>query len=109
MLQETLNKPCNNLQPLMLPIQLDVSSNIMSQVNTINEKTSFFGLEFEPFGNDQLIVREIPLWFQDVHEEAFLYDLLDFLKKTMKLICPSLENMFWLQWPVIVQFDLIVL
>uniref|UniRef100_UPI003AB141E8 DNA mismatch repair endonuclease MutL n=1 Tax=Faecalitalea cylindroides TaxID=39483 RepID=UPI003AB141E8 len=76
MLQETLNKPCNNLQPLMLPIQLDVSSNIMSQVNTINEKTSFFGLEFEPFGNDQLIVREIPLWFQDVHEEAFLYDLL---------------------------------
>ena len=38
MLQETLNKPCNNLQPLMLPIQLDVSSNIMSQVNTINEK-----------------------------------------------------------------------
>ena len=46
MLQETLNKPCNNLQPLMLPIQLDVSSNIMSQVNTINEKTSFFGLEF---------------------------------------------------------------
>ena len=65
----------------MLPIQLDVSSNIMSQVNTINEKTSFFGLEFEPFGNDQLIVREIPLWFQDVHEEAFLYDLLDFFEK----------------------------
>ena len=81
MLQETLKKPCTSLQPLMLPIQLDVSSNLMSQVNLINDKTRFFGLEFEPFGNDQLIVREIPLWFQDVHEEEFLYDLLDLFEK----------------------------
>lgn len=92
MLQETLNKPCNNLQPLMLPIQLDVSSNIMSQVNTINEKTSFFGLEFEPFGNDQLIVREIPLWFQDVHEEAFLYDLLDLFEKDNEIDMSKLRK-----------------
>ena len=81
MLQETLKKPCTSLQPLMLPIQLDVSSNLMSQVNLINDKTRFFGLEFETFGNDQLIVREIPLWFQDVHEEEFLYDLLDLFEK----------------------------
>lgn len=92
MLQETLQKPCTNLQPLMLPIQLDVSSNIMSQVNTINEKTSFFGLEFEPFGNDQLIVREIPLWFQDVHEEAFLYDLLDFFEKDNEIDMSKLRK-----------------
>lgn len=92
MLQEALQKPCTNLQPLMLPIQLDVSSNIMSQVNTINEKTSFFGLEFEPFGNDQLIVREIPLWFQDVHEEAFLYDLLDFFEKDNEIDMSKLRK-----------------
>lgn len=92
MLQEALQKPCTNLQPLMLPIQLDVSSNIMSQVNTINEKTSFFGLEFEPFGNDQLIVREIPLWFQGVHEEAFLYDLLDFFEKDNEIDMSKLRK-----------------
>lgn len=92
MLQEALQKPCTNLQPLMLPIQLDVSSNIISQVNTINEKTSFFGLEFEPFGNDQLIVREIPLWFQDVHEEAFLYDLLDFFEKDNEIDMSKLRK-----------------
>lgn len=92
MLQEALQKPCTNLQPLMLPIQLDVSSNIMSQVNTINEKTSFFGLEFEPFGNDQLIVREIPLWFQDVHEEAFLYDLLDLFEKDNEIDMSKLRK-----------------
>lgn len=80
-LQESLEKPCTSLQPLMLPIQLDVSANILSQVLTINEKTKFFGIEFEIFGTDQLIVREIPLWFQDVHEEDFLYDLLDLFDK----------------------------
>lgn len=80
-LQENLKKPCTTRQPLMLPIQLDVSSNILSQVKTINEKTAFFGLEFEPFGNDQLIVREIPLWFQNVHETDFLYDLIDLFEK----------------------------
>lgn len=80
-LQESLTKPCTKKQPLMLPIQLDVSANVLSQVMTINEKTEFVGIEFEVFGTDQLIVREIPLWFQDVHEEAFLYDLLDFFEK----------------------------
>lgn len=92
MLQETLERPCTNLQPLMLPIQLDVSSNIMSQVNMINEKTAFFGLEFEPFGNDQLIIREIPLWFQDVHEEAFLYDLLDLFEKDNEIDMSKLRK-----------------
>lgn len=82
MLLKTLEKPCTELQPLMLPIQLDVSTNILSQVMSINEKTKFFGIEFEVFGTDQLIVREIPLWFQDVHEEDFLYDLLDLFDKT---------------------------
>lgn len=65
-------------QPLMVPLQLDVSPDVMAQVDTINEKTDYFGLCFEPFGTDQLIIREIPLWFQDVHQKDFLQDLLDY-------------------------------
>ena len=42
------------------------------------EKTAFFGIEFEPFGTDQLILREIPLWFHDVDQKQFLQDLLDY-------------------------------
>ena len=45
---------------------------------TINEKTAFFGIEFEPFGTDQLILREIPLWFHDVDQKQFLQYLLDY-------------------------------
>lgn len=78
MLKKALDKPCTSKQPLMVPIQLDVSSDMFSTLDAINKKTSFFGLEFEAFGKDQWIVREIPLWFQDVHEKEFLYDILDY-------------------------------
>lgn len=84
-IQEAVQKPCAKLQPLMLPIQLDVSANILSRIMEINEKTKYFGLEFEIFGTDQLIVREIPIWFQDVHEEEFLYDLLDLFEKNQEV------------------------
>lgn len=77
-LNEKLLVQCTNRQPLMVPIQLDVSSNVLAQYMTINEKIAFFGIEFEPFGTDQLILREIPLWFHDVDQKQFLQDLLDY-------------------------------
>jgi len=77
-LNEKLLVQCTNKQPLMVPIQLDVSSNVLAQYMTINEKIAFFGIEFEPFGTDQLILREIPLWFHDVDQKQFLQDLLDY-------------------------------
>ena len=77
-LQETLLTECKQKQPLMIPIQLDVSSDILAQYMTINETTSYFGFEFEPFGTDQLVLREIPLWFHDVDQKKFLQDLIDY-------------------------------
>lgn len=77
-LNEKLLVQCTNKQPLMVPIQLDVSSNVLAQYMVINEKTAFFGIEFELFGTDQLILREIPLWFHDVDQKQFLQDLLDY-------------------------------
>lgn len=77
-LNQSLLVQCTKKQPLMVPIQLDVSSDVLAQYMTINEKTAYFGLEFEPFGTDQLILREIPLWFHDVDQKKFLQDLLDY-------------------------------
>ena len=39
-LNEKLLVQCTNKQPLMVPIQLDVSSNVLAQYMTINEKQS---------------------------------------------------------------------
>ena len=77
-LKENLLVECKKKQPLMVPIQLDVSSDILAQYKTINDAAAYFGFEFEPFGTDQLVLREIPLWFHDVDQKKFLQDLIDY-------------------------------
>ena len=91
-LQEKLMRPCQQVQPRMVPIQLNVSSDILTNLLAINEKTSYFGIVFEPFGMDQVIVREVPLWFESLDEEAFLYDLLDYFKQNNQIDMPLLRK-----------------
>ena len=43
-LNEKLLVQCTNKQPLMVPIQLDVSSNVLAQYMTINESKQLFDL-----------------------------------------------------------------
>lgn len=80
-IKETLKERCTQKQPLMVPLRVNVTSDVIAQVDNINEKTDFFGLHFDAFGDDQVIIREIPLWFHDVDQEAFLNDLLDYFVK----------------------------
>ncbi|MDO4467416.1 MAG: DNA mismatch repair endonuclease MutL [Bacillota bacterium] len=91
-IKEVLQKPCTNTQPLMLPIQINVTPNVLALLEEINEKISFFGLHFEQFGDDQVIVREIPLWFQDVYEEEFLQDLIDFFIQNKEVDMANLRK-----------------
>lgn len=91
-IQKSLEKPCIQKQPLMVPIQINVTPDIMVQIPKINEQVQNFGLEFEPFGNDQVIVREIPIWFQDVHEIDFFQDLLDFFMQNEQVDMAKLRK-----------------
>lgn len=91
-IREVLEQPCTNMQPLMLPIQINVTPNVLALLEDINEKTDFFGLHFEQFGDDQVIVREIPLWFQDVYEEEFLQDLIDFFVQNKEVDMGNLRK-----------------
>lgn len=89
---DALNKPVRDFQPLMVPIQLHVQPAILAQLDTINEKIQPFGLSFEAFGNDSLLVRQIPLWFQDVHQEDFFMDLLDYFMQNRKVDMEALRK-----------------
>lgn len=91
-IRDTLQKPTTKLQPLMVPIQLDVSSDVLADVFNINEQTSFFGIHFELFGTNQLIVREIPLWLQHIDQKAFLYDLLDYFVQNQNVDMEALRH-----------------
>ena len=91
-LKEKFMKPCQQVQPRMVPIQLNVSSDILTNLLSINEMTRYFGIEFEPFGMDQVIVREVPLWFDTVNEEQFLMDLLEFFKQNNQVDMAQLQK-----------------
>lgn len=80
-LLDTLKEPVTQQQALMLPIQIHVSSDLMGQIQTINDKVSFFGLHFEEFGTDRFLLREVPLWFQNVDADAFLQDMMDYFRQ----------------------------
>ncbi len=89
---KAFQKRVTHKQALMVPIQIDVSADVMSQMDTINEKIDYFGLHFEAFGNDQLILREIPLWFQDIDQKAFLQDLIDYFMVNQQVNLTSLHH-----------------
>ena len=91
-IKETLKERCTQKQPLMVPLRVNVTPDVISQVDAINEKTDFFGLHFAAFGDDQVIIREIPLWFHDVDQEAFLNDLLDYFIKNQDVDMLALRH-----------------
>ena len=67
----------NDTQPMLIPISLEVDSRVKVRLNELNEAMSALGLQLEEFGNNALILRDLPTWMQQLNEEAFLQDLID--------------------------------
>lgn len=84
-LQKELFNPSAKTQPLMVPIQMHVSSDVMTHLPTINEKTQPFGIHFESFGLDRIIVREIPIWLKDVDEQQFFESLMALFMENLNI------------------------
>lgn len=80
-IQDIVQQPCQQKQGLAVPIQVDVSSDIMAMLDVINESVNYYGFHFEAFGNNQVLLREVPLWFQQMNETEFLNDLFDYYQK----------------------------
>ncbi len=62
-------------QPLLVPLVVNLTLTQMNSLDTINAITDTFGLHLEPFSNNSVIVRQIPLWMEDVDEQQFIIDL----------------------------------
>ena len=60
------------MQDLLVPLTVHTSDDI-------DEVCKEYHLVFEPFGNDTLIVRSLPVWMKDI-DEQFLVDLIDAFK-----------------------------
>ncbi len=91
-IRDEFKKPVTKTQPLMLPLQVHVSVPILSHIQEINEKTSQFGIVFEPFGKERVIVREVPVWMKDVEEQDFLEDLISLFMQDLHVDIAKIQK-----------------
>ena len=79
--EEILNQMAQEalMQDLLVPLTVHTSDDIVQRCDEIDEVCKEYHLVFEPFGNDMLIVRSLPVWMKDI-DEQFLVDLIDAFK-----------------------------
>ena len=64
----------------------------MPYLDEINEQVEVLGIQFECFGDDTLIVRELPIWMKDVNEADFLRDILEFYHQDKEMNIEKLRK-----------------
>lgn len=67
------------VQPLLLPLVLHVGKSTIMRMGEIEEFLHTLGISLEPFGEQELLCRELPLWLQKEDEAAFLLDMISLL------------------------------
>ena len=77
MIKQAILSGNTDTQPLLLPITLESDAGLIARLSELNEAMAILGIQFELFGNQTLVVRELPLWMQDTKEQEFLQDLVD--------------------------------
>lgn len=74
-IEDEFEKPHPILQPLMVPVRLELPVDLAASIDSINEKTAPYGLVFEPFGRSSILLREEPAWLSRLDRDGFLNDL----------------------------------
>ncbi|SJZ69144.1 DNA mismatch repair endonuclease MutL [Anaerorhabdus furcosa] len=64
----------------LVPHMIHSTNDLVRRIDEINLAVKDLGLEFEVFGDDSFVVREIPIWMKEVEEGVFLQDLIDSFK-----------------------------
>ena len=73
------------MQPLLIPEIMKVPQSAISQLTELNCLLKEIHIELELFGNDQVIVRETPLWLKEYDLKGFIQDLVDFFLKNQEI------------------------
>ena len=62
-------------QDLIVPLMIELTPAEIQQIDRLNEVFNAIGIEMEGFSNNSVLIRRVPLWFEDINEEEFIHDL----------------------------------
>lgn len=74
-IQREFEKPVTVTQPLLVPISIPLSSDLIANIGDLNEKTAFYGLKFHVVDDYTVELREEPSWMTLVDQQKTLEDL----------------------------------
>ncbi len=77
-------------QPLLIPITIEVKHSMLSHIEDCNNIFKNLGIQFDSFGEQTLVIRELPIWMTSINEKAFIQDMLDQYEKNQSI---SIENL----------------
>ena len=90
-LRNNIFKPCE-MQSLLIPEVIKTSPSILVQLDELNSMLSHMQIECECFGEDSLIIREIPIWLKDTNLTKFMNDIFDYFQNNHKIEAASLRK-----------------
>lgn len=79
-------------QLMLMPLTLEKCEKFMPYLDEINAQVDALGIQFECFGDDTLIVRELPIWMKDVNEAEFLRDILEYYHQDKEMNIEKLRK-----------------
>ncbi|MDE6476102.1 MAG: DNA mismatch repair endonuclease MutL [Erysipelotrichaceae bacterium] len=91
-IQKMIMSGTNDVQPLLIPIHVDVTLQAISMIDDLNEKMRCLGIEFEVFGEHSFICRGLPTWMQHTDEKKCLEDMIDFWQKDSEVNIEKLRK-----------------
>jgi len=63
--------------PLLVPVIISYRRQSMSQFEQIKDMFARLSIEIEAFGEDQIIIRELPTWMKEIDEKQVIEDIFD--------------------------------
>ncbi len=66
------------VQQLLIPLVITINKAFLLQFDKLKEGFKELGLDIDTFGDSEIIVREIPIWMNDVdNQQSYILDLID--------------------------------
>lgn len=90
-LRKNIFKSCE-MQTLLIPEVIKVSPSILVQLQDINTMLAHMQIECECFGEDAIIIREVPVWLKDTDITKFMLDIFDYYQKNQTIQAESLRK-----------------
>lgn len=84
-IQRQIDKQDAMMQTLLVPLVVELTPVQFEQLDKLNEVFNSIGITLEPFSKTTCVIRDVPVWFEDINEQDFINDLVDEILSEKKM------------------------